>query len=138
MASIKKEITVKAAPEQVWDAIRDFGAVHERVVPGFVTALRLDGEARIVTFSNGSVARELLVDADDEARRLVYAIVGGKLTAHSASIQVFAEGDAECRVVWTADLLPNELAGYVGAQMDEGAKVMREVLAGPAAAPSSA
>jgi hypothetical protein len=128
MASIRREIVIAASAEHVWDAIRDFGAVHRRVAPGFVTDLRLDGEARIVTFANGSVARELLVACDDEARRLVYAVVGTRLTAHSASVQVEAVEGGSSRLIWIADMLPNELAEYIGGQMDEAVKVMRETL----------
>jgi hypothetical protein len=62
MASIHKEIAVEARPEDVWDAVRDVGAVHERLAPGFVTDVKMDGDARIVTFGNGMVARELIVD----------------------------------------------------------------------------
>jgi hypothetical protein len=129
MASIRKEIPVDAGATHVWEALRDFGAVHRRVAPGFVTDLRLEDGARIVTFANGNVARELLVDADDERMRLVYAIVGSRFTAYSASVQVFAEGGDRCHVVWIIDMLPNELAGYVGGQMGEAVKVMRETLA---------
>jgi Polyketide cyclase / dehydrase and lipid transport len=57
MASIRKEILIDAPPEHVWDAIRDFGAVHERLVPGFVVDSRLDGDDRIVTFFSGAVQR---------------------------------------------------------------------------------
>jgi carbon monoxide dehydrogenase subunit G len=140
MASIRREISIDAGPEHVWEAIRDFGAVHRRVAPGFVTDLRLDGEARIVTFANGSVARELLVDSDDEARRLVYAIVGSRFTAHSASVQVLGEAGGRSRLVWITDMLPNELADYVGKQMDEAAPIMGGTLAreaGEAAAAST-
>ncbi len=66
MASIHKEILIDASPDHVWDALRDFGALHTRLVPGFVTDTKLDGDARIVTFSNGTVAREILVDCDDK------------------------------------------------------------------------
>ena len=69
MASIHKEIIIDASPADVWDALRDFGALHTRLVPGFVTDTKLDGEARIVTFANGTVAREVLVDSDDKQRR---------------------------------------------------------------------
>src|SRR5689334_16673892 len=82
MASIHKEIIIDASPADVWDALRDFGALHTRLVPGFVTDTRLDGDARIVTFANGSVAREVLVDSNDQKRRLVYAIKSGRLTQH--------------------------------------------------------
>lgn len=134
MASIRKEIPIDAPPDSVWAAIRDFGAVHRRVVPGFVVDLELDGDARIVTFSNGTVARELLVDCDDTARRLVYAVVGGRVTTHSASVQVFADGESRSRILWITDMLPNELAGYVAAQVAEAAAIMQRTLGRDAAA----
>jgi hypothetical protein len=49
MASIYKEIIIDAHPDDVWDALRDFGAVHTRLAPGFVLDTKLDGDARIVT-----------------------------------------------------------------------------------------
>ena len=128
MASIRKEISLDAPADRVWDAIRDFGAVHRRVAPGFVVDLKLDGDARIVTFHNGTVAREVLVDIDDELRRLVYAIVEGRLTSHSASVQVFGDAQHRSRIVWIADLLPNELAGYIRSQMDMAAVTMKQTL----------
>ena len=128
MASIQKEIIIDASPDHVWDALRDFGALHTRLVPGFVTDTRLDGDARIVTFANGTVAREILVDCDDTKRRLAYAIVSERLTQHSASAQVFAEPEGRTRFVWIADVLPNEIAPYMDAQMDLGAKAMQKAL----------
>ena len=85
-----------------------------------MTDTKLDGDARIVTFANGTVARELLVDCDEARRRLVYAIVSERVKQHSASVQVFADGDARSRLVWIADVLPNEIAPYIDAQMDLG------------------
>jgi hypothetical protein len=69
----------------------------------------------------------VLVDSNDQARRLVYAVVGGRLTAHSASVQVFAEGKGT-RIVWIADFLPNELQPYIAGQMDEAAEAMKRAL----------
>jgi carbon monoxide dehydrogenase subunit G len=128
MASIRKEIPLAARAEEVWAVLRDVGAVHRRLAPGFVTDTRLDGEARIVTFANGMVARELLVDIDDTARRVAYAVVGGRLTHHHATMQVIAEGDGRCRLVWVADLLPHDMAGAIGAMMEEGSAVMKQTL----------
>ena len=133
MASIQKNIIIDARPEDVWDALRDFGALHTRLVPGFVTDTKLDGEARIVTFANGTVAREVLVDSDDNKRRLVYAIKSDRLTQHSASAQVFAESNGRSRLVWIVDVLPNEVAPYMDAQMDQGAAAMQKALARSAA-----
>ena len=113
MASIRKEFTLDAAPETVWAALRDVGALHTRLVPGFVVDTQLEDGARIVTFGNGMVARELIVDVDDGARRLVWSVVGGRFKHHNASAQVFADGDGRSRFVWIADLLPDEIAGDI-------------------------
>src|SRR6266540_7484438 len=130
MASIHREILVEARAQDIWEAIRDVGAVHTRLAPGFVVDTRLEEGARIVTFGNGLVARELIVDIDDEARRLVWAVVGGRMTHHNASLQVFADGTGRSRVVWIADLLPNELAGYIAGMIDQGMAVMKKTLEG--------
>ena len=128
MASIRKEILVDARPEDVWDVLRDVGALHTRLVPGFVVDTRLEEGARIVTFGNGMVARELIVDIDDGARRLVWAVVGGRFTHHNASVQVFADGKGGSRLVWIADLLPDEIAGDIRAMMEHAARVMKPTL----------
>jgi hypothetical protein len=130
VASVRKEILIDAAAAGVWDAIRDFGAVHERVVPGFVVDTRLDGNDRIVTFFSGAVQREPLVDLDDEARRLVYSAVDSPIgaTHYNASVQVFADGAHRCKVVWIVDFLPNELAATLDQVMDRGAAAMKETL----------
>lgn len=128
MASIRTDISIDASAEDVWAAVRDFGAVHQRLVPGFVVDARMDGNARIVTFANGTVARELLVDLDDAARRLVYAVVSEHVTHYNAAVQVFADGEDRSRLVWTIDLLPNELAGYIRAQADQAVIAMQRTL----------
>ena len=119
MASIHKDIPIDAPAPAVWDAVRDFGALHTRLAPGFVLDTKLDGEARIVTFANGTVARELLVDCDETRRRLAYAVVSERLTQHSASIEIVADGDSRCRMIWLTDVLPHEIAPYISAQMDQ-------------------
>src|ERR1043166_5985162 len=113
MASIHKDISLDARPEDVWAALRDYGAVHRRVAPGFVTDCRLDGDSRIVTFANGNVAQERLVTIDDARMRLGSAVVSPRLTQHSASIQVFADGEGRSRVVWIPGVLPNENGAYI-------------------------
>ena len=130
MASIHREIEIDASPETVWNALRDVGALHRRLAPGFVTDVRMedDGRARVVTFGNGLVARELIVDCDEAARRLAWSVVGGKLTHHNASAQVFGDGDGRCRFVWIADLLPHEAAPGVAAMMEQGLDVIKRTL----------
>ncbi len=128
MAAIRKEVLIDAPPADVWDALRDWGAIHERLVPGFVVDARLDGEDRIVTFFNGAELREVLVDRDDEARRLVWSIVDGPYTHHNGAAQVFAEEEDRSRFVWTADLLPDAAAAPTGEMMEKGIGVVKQTL----------
>jgi carbon monoxide dehydrogenase subunit G len=127
MASVCKEIVTSAQPVSVWDAIRDIGALHTRLVPGFVVDTRLEPGARIVTFANGMVMKEPIVTIDDEARRLVWTAKGGPLTHYNASAQVFAEGSGS-RVVWIADFLPDQATTVVGPMMDQGMAAMKKAL----------
>jgi carbon monoxide dehydrogenase subunit G len=132
MASILREIVIDAAPDAVWDAVRDVGNVHTRVVPGFLTGCTMEDAplARVVTFANGLVARELIVDIDDNARRLVWAVVGGRLTHHNGSMTITAAGGHGTRVTWAADLLPNELAPVVAGMIEQGLAAMQKTLSG--------
>src|SRR5215472_6275283 len=127
MASIRKEIVIEASAAKVWDALRDFHAVDSRLATGFVVKSVPDGNTRILTFSNGSVAREELVSVDDFTRRLVYAICSSERLRHyQGAAQVFAEGDSRCRFVWIVDVLPDEMAGYIRDQMSLAAPLMKK------------
>lgn len=128
MASIHKEVLIEAPSDEVWDAVRDFDAVHTRLATGFVTDAKKDGDARIVTFANGTVAREVLVNCDDARRRLVYAIQNERITQHSASVQIFDESKGRCKFVWTVDVLPHSIAPYIDAQMDLAVSAMKTKL----------
>lgn len=128
MASIRREVSVAVSAETAWDAVRDVGALPTRLVKGFVTDCRLEGDVRIVTFANSMVARERIVDLDEAQRRLVWSAVGGRLTHHNASVQVFSEGPQRCRLVWIADLLPHELKPAIEAMIDQGMAAIQRTL----------
>jgi hypothetical protein len=128
MASIHRDIAINARAEDVWAAVRDFGAVHRRLAPGFVRDAQLEGDARIVTFANGSVAREVLVDCDDARQRLVYAVFSERVKHYNASVQVVADGETGARLIWIVDLLPNDIAPYIAGQMDQAALAMQKAL----------
>ena len=130
MASIRKEVLIETPPDLVWDAVRDVGAVHVRVAPGFLTGCRMEAAplARVVSFANGMEARELIVDVDDARRRLVWSVVGGRMSHHNASMQVLADGADRSRVVWIADLLPSELAPAIAGMIGQGLAAMKRTL----------
>lgn len=128
MASIRKEILVDVPAEQVWDAMRDVDALATRLAKGFVTDCQMDGEARIVTFANGMVVREPIIDIGDADRRLVWSASGGRLSHYNASSQVFADGPTRCRVVWIADLLPHAMAPAIAGMIEQGLAAMKATL----------
>lgn len=123
MASIRKEVTIDAPADAVWAALRDFHGLAS-FASGFVADCRADGSDRIVTFESGAEVREVLVDADDESRRLVWSIVDGPYTHHNGVAQVFSTEDGGTSFVWTADLLPDGTAETTSLMMDAGTEAI--------------
>src|SRR4051794_15495815 len=124
MASLHKEISIAAAASVIWDAARDLGALHTRLVPGFVTDTQLEPGARVVTFFNGMKLREPIITVDDERRRLVWSASGGATTHYNAVLQITAEGEG-ARVHWTTDFLPESLADTLSGMQDQGLAAMK-------------
>lgn len=128
MATVVVETFIEAAPERVWDAARDYGALHTRLVPGFVTATEVVFEegtpVRIVRFANGALARETMITVDDERRRLVWSIRGETVRHHNGVLRIEAV-DGGCRVEWTADILPATLAETFQPAMRQGLAAMK-------------
>jgi carbon monoxide dehydrogenase subunit G len=125
MATLHKEIHIEAPPGAIWDAARDLGALHTRLVPGFVVDTQLDGQTRVVTFGNGMVVREAIISVDDQRRRLAWTASGGRTSHYNAVLQLFGDGSGT-RVVWTIDLLPDEVADPVAAMQDSGLATMKK------------
>jgi hypothetical protein len=132
MACIREEIPIQCPASVVWDAIADTGAIHKRLARGFVTDTHLDDGTRLVTFVSGAVVRELLVDLDHDARRLAYAVIESplRLRHHHASMQVVEDGKHCSRLLWIADIAPDEAAATLGPLMREGAVAMQHTLEG--------
>ena len=124
MASIHQNIHVDADADDAWDAVRDFGAVHERVARGFVTdtrARRRRPHRHVRQRRRGPRA----------PRRRSTTTAGGSSTpssrARSASPTTRRQrrGDRRRRrrragCVWTTDVLPDTVAPTIGSMMDAG------------------
>lgn len=131
MTTIRKELRIDRPAAEVWDAVRATGLPHERLARGFVVDTVLEPDARLVTFANGAVARELLLDVDDDRRRLAYAVVDSPLgmAHHHATMDVVEDGGGRgCTLVWVVDVAPPEAAGPLGQMMDAGELAMLETL----------
>jgi hypothetical protein len=128
MASVHKHIQIDVDTAGAWDALRDFGALHERLATGFATDTQLDGRDRVVTFFNGSVVRERLIDLDDDARRLAWSIVDGPYTHHNGVAQVAPGANGGTLFTWTTDLLPDEAAPRTSEMMELGIQAIKRTL----------
>src|SRR5271154_1838837 len=128
MATIRSELKTRAAANEGWSAVRDIGALHTRLVPGFVVDARLEAGARIVTFINGVTLREPIVTLDDQARRLVWTAEGGRARHYNAALEVTSLPGGATSVVWTADFLPDELHDYFSRAIGAGMAAMQRAL----------
>ncbi|MET8873379.1 SRPBCC family protein [Nocardia sp. NPDC004604] len=131
MATIRHEISIDVHPKHVWAALRDIGAVHERLLPEYVVDTRIDGDVRFLTMPGGNVIRELIVTIDDEARRLAYSAVEGfqlPLTHHHASFQVLDADNGRSTLVWVTDVLPHDAADQVRPRVERGAQVIKTTI----------
>lgn len=128
MATIIKQVDIDAPAAAVWDAVADFGAVHRRFAPGFVTDVKLEPGARLVTFADGMVVRELFLGLDAKARRLAYSVQTERFAHHSASFQVTDLGGGKSRLTWIADVLPDDVAGFLAERMQLGIEVAQRTL----------
>lgn len=128
MASIHKEFIIDAPVQRVWEALREVGAVHERLVPGVLVNTIMEGDTRTVTFANGLVVREKIVDVDEECRRVAYSASGAQLSYHHASMQAIDDGDGRCRFVWITDLQPDSKRETIAALVDMGSETIARTL----------
>jgi hypothetical protein len=128
MASIHREIEIETTAHQAWEALRDVGALHTRLVPGFVVETQLEPGARIVTFGSGRVVREWILGVDEDQRRVAWSVKDEPFFHHNASAQVFEAGADRCRFVWVADVLPDPLGGFVTGLIEQGLAVIKTTL----------
>lgn len=130
MASVTKSAILDATPAAVWDVIADFGAVHSRFAPGFVTDTRIvEPGVRLVTFADGASVRERLIGKDPERRRMAYAIEG-RFAHHSAAFEALPAEGGRTRLVWTADVLPEEAGAVLDQRMGDGMTAIVRTLSG--------
>lgn len=128
MATLHIERIIEAPADFVWDRLRDFGALHTRVAPGFILDTVVEGDVRTVTFDGGLVIRERLIAIDDEHRRIVYSILADLFEHHSASNKIVPEGEDRCRFVWVVDFLPDDPKDRIEGMMNAGADAIKAAM----------
>ena len=123
MTSIHREELIHRSAAEAWSMLRHPGDAAALFAP-VLTDSSLEGDIRTVTFADGKVVRERIVDLDDQRRRLSYTVLGDMFEHHSASMQIVPVDDLTCRFVWISDLLPDDRAALVGPLMEQGSKAL--------------
>ena len=128
MPSIHKQVAVAVDATTAWQRLRRIEKAHELFAP-VLTDCRLDGETRTVRFANGMVVRELILDVDDERRRVAYAALDAPgMTYHHASMQVIEAGPGRSLFVWVTDFLPPGVRDAVAPLIEQGSAAFRKNL----------
>lgn len=110
MTNVSKTTTIQAAPDAVWDTVRDFGGIHTYVeaIADVTTKGTGVGMRRTLTLQDGTQILERLDHRDDEARELRYSIVRSPLPLedYEATAQVRAKGPEACEISWSSTFEP--------------------------------
>jgi hypothetical protein len=122
MTTIRRTVLLDCNADTAWRVLGDFGMAGVAFA-GPLTDCTRDGDIRTVTFAAGPVVRERLITVDDVARRIVYAVIGGAFTHHSASMEILPNGD-RAQFIWTSDFLPAEAAEAMTPLIDEGCRAI--------------
>ncbi len=132
MTTVMRELEMNCVASKAWDAIADVGALHVRVAPGLVrnTAYDPDTKIRIVTFESGIVLEERIVGHDAAAMRIAWTATSADWAHHNAGLQAHDLGNGRCKVRWTADFWPDEVAEDFGPMMEAGLAAMKGVMEG--------
>lgn len=110
MANVSKTTTIQAAPDAVWNTVRNFGGIHTYVeaIADVTTEGAGIGTVRTLTLQDGAQITERLDHRDDEARELRYSIVQSPLPLenYAATAQVRAKGPGVCEITWSSTFEP--------------------------------
>lgn len=131
MASVHIEFEIGADTEQVWRVIGDWVDGPVLMARGHVESSQAVGQDRVVTFADGFVARERLITRDDEARRIVYSLIGDTAPPEhdNAVMQIVPGGVGRCRFIWSRDVLPDAAAQPLREAMQQAVPIITRTLA---------
>ena len=123
MATLRREEIVKVSAEKAWSMLRNVGK-PQVLFSGVLVDGFIEGDIRTVTFANGMLVRERIIDIDETNRRVAYAVLGDLFEHHSAFMEIFPDGEERCRFVWVSDFLPNERMELVKPLVEQGSRML--------------
>ena len=121
------EITINKPADAVWAVAGDFGGIGDWM-PGIESCV-VDGDDRILKMM-GMEITERLQRRDDEAREIVYGIVGGvPVGNHKATITVIPEGN-DSLVTWDVEVEPDDMTEMMQGIYQQSLQALKDHLGG--------
>ncbi|HEY0180160.1 MAG TPA: SRPBCC family protein [Dokdonella sp.] len=123
---VSKSVTIHAAPDAVWDKIKDFGALNawhpavakDQIVAGTDNEV---GAERLLTLGDGGTVKERLLEFDAKHRRFKYSILEGVLpvSSYTSTISVKAAGAGRSKVTWSGTFKRKDPGAHPAADADD-------------------
>lgn len=108
MGTVRRHIFIDANADTVWSLVGEPGRLHDWFP---TTSTKLEGSKRWITLASGITFEEDIVTLDHDLRRFQYRIVNNPIiTQHLGTVDVIADGDDRCVVIYSTDMEPEVLA----------------------------
>lgn len=133
VGSVRRHVFIDAPAERVWDLVGDPARLAEWFP---ITGCEVAGQEnspsgsptiRWITLASGLRFEERIVTLDHDLRRFQYSIVNNPIVkSHLGTVDVIADGDERCLVVYSTDLDPEVMALVVAGAAGDGLQRLSE------------
>jgi hypothetical protein len=110
MATIYRSARLSVSPDAAWDVVDRYTRSEVHIFQSCASERQVD-DYRVVVTLEGMELWERNITVDPQRRRAVYTVPGIPGTEHhQAEMRIDVDADGRAVLVWTTDLLPDELA----------------------------
>ena len=126
--SVRRQVRIARAPEDVWAIVGDPGRVQEWF-PGIVSST-VDGTSRVIVTGSGLPMPEEIVTHDRLQRRFQYRITAPMVHEHLSTLDVIDLGDGTSLVIYSADANPSTMALIIAGAAGNALEHLRTMMEG--------
>jgi hypothetical protein len=127
LATDRRTAWIDASAADVWGIVSDSEVLPDWF-PG-IASCKVVGDQRICELHRGGPVTEDIVTCDHQLRRLQYHIASGvPVKEHLGTVDVIADGERRCLVVYGIEVLPAELGPALGDAVDRALTGLTELL----------
>lgn len=133
MGTVRRHIFIDAPAEGVWALVGDPARLNEWFPITGCEVSRDDGAVdlpptkRWITLASGLRFEEQIVTLDHDLRRFQYSIINNPIIkSHLGTVDVIADGDSRCLVVYSTDLDPEVMALVIAGAAGEGLQNLKD------------